>query len=71
MGEHYSVFIADLELVLAQKTMFYLVQVNVPCLYPLNSLQNRRKCLSETQPAITCLKLTMKNLEQGVKYVQR
>ena len=28
------------------------------------------KYLSETQPAITCLKLTMKNLEQGVKYVQ-
>ena len=26
--------------------------------------------LAETQPAITCLKLTIETLEQGVKYVK-
>ena len=33
--------------------------------YELNS--NREKC---TQPAITCSKLTIETVEQGVKYVQ-
>ena len=27
-------------------------------------------CLKPTQPAITCSKLTIETLEQGVKYVQ-
>ena len=31
---------------------------------------DKRKKISNTQPAFTCSKLTIETLEQGVKYVQ-
>ena len=43
----------------------FLNKVILGWVYELNS--NREKC---TQPAITCSKLTIETVEQGVKYVQ-
>ena len=38
----------------------------------VNKIENLRlqECFLTTQPAITCSKLTIETLEQGVKYVQ-
>ena len=36
----------------------------------MNMLRIYRRSVYGTQPAITCLKLTVETLEQGVKYVQ-
>ena len=35
-----------------------------------NNHNHRCICINSSQPAITCPKLTIETLEQGVKYVQ-
>ena len=43
---------------------------NLHFLYSYTVLKSCRSKMNLTQPAITCSKLTIETLEQGVKYVQ-